>query len=97
VPDGQDWVSFDTEGYNTTNRSAWANTEFMGIVEQAQRTYNQQERADLYRQAAEIAHEESPWVFMDHAKELRGIGPNVENFVVAPIGGPFLKQVSLSN
>jgi len=97
VPQGQDWVSWDTEGLNTLDVAAWANTEFMDVAEQAQQTYNREERANLYRQAAEIAHEEAPWVFMDHAKELRGIGPNVENFVVAPIGGPFLKQVSLSN
>ncbi|WP_135823284.1 ABC transporter substrate-binding protein [Halorussus ruber] len=97
VPQGQDWVSWDTEGFNTLDVAAWANTEFMDVTEQAQRTYNQQERADLYKQAAQIAHEEAPWVFIDHAKELRGVGNNVQNFVVAPIGGPFLKQVSLSN
>ncbi len=97
VPQDQDWVSWDTEGLNTLDVAAWANTEFMDVTERAQQTYNREERADLYRQAAEIAHEEAPWVFMDHAKELRGVGSNVENFVVAPIGGPFLKQVSLSN
>ncbi|UPW02143.1 ABC transporter substrate-binding protein [Halorussus gelatinilyticus] len=97
VPQGQDWVSWDTEGLNTLDVAAWANTEFMNVTEQAQKTYNQQERADLYKQAAQIAHDEAPWVFMDHAKELRGIGSNVENFVVAPIGGPFLKQVELTN
>ncbi|WP_276299811.1 ABC transporter substrate-binding protein [Halorussus lipolyticus] len=97
VPDGQDWVSWDTEGFNTLDVAAWANTDFMEVTEQAQQTYEQQERADLYKQAAQIAHDEAPWVFIDHAKELRGIGNNVENFVVAPIGGPFLKQVRLSN
>jgi peptide/nickel transport system substrate-binding protein len=97
VPQGQDWVGWDTDGLNTLNVAAWANSEFMDVTEQAQRTYNQQERADLYKQAAQIAHEEAPWVFIDHAKELRGVGNNVQNFVVAPIGGPFLKQVSLSN
>ncbi len=95
VPDGQDWVGWDTEGFNTLDVAAWANTEFMDLTERAQRTYDQQERGDLYRQAAQIAHDEAPWVFIDHAKELRGIGPNVQNFVVAPIGGPFLKQVRL--
>ncbi|MFC7044389.1 ABC transporter substrate-binding protein [Halobacteriaceae archaeon GCM10025711] len=95
VPEGQDWVSFDTEGFNTTNRAAWANTEFMDVVEQGQRTFDNEERAELYRQAGQIAHDEAPWVFMDHANELRGVSNRVNGFVLAPIGGPFLNLVSL--
>jgi peptide/nickel transport system substrate-binding protein len=34
---------------------------------------------------------------MDHAKELRGVGKGVQNFTVAPIGGPFLKRVKLNS
>jgi peptide/nickel transport system substrate-binding protein len=97
VPEGQDWVSFDTEGYNTTNRAAWANTEFMEIVEEAQRTLDEDQRAELYRQAGQIAHDEAPWVFIDHAKELRGVSDRVEGFQIAPISGPLLNLVSLQN
>jgi peptide/nickel transport system substrate-binding protein len=95
VPDGQDWVSFDTEGFNTTNRAAWANTEFMEIVEEAQRTLDENQRAELYRQAGQIAHDEAPWVFIDHAKELRGVANRVQGFQIAPISGPLLNLVSL--
>jgi peptide/nickel transport system substrate-binding protein len=97
VPEGQDWVSFDTEGYNTTNRAAWANTEFMEIVEEAQQTLDEDQRAELYRQAGQIAHDEAPWVFIDHAKELRGVANRVEGFQIAPISGPLLNLVSLQN
>ncbi|WP_158055415.1 ABC transporter substrate-binding protein [Halorussus halophilus] len=97
VPDGQDWVSFDTEGYNTTNVGGWANTDFMDVVEQGQSTLNREQRAELYRQAGQIAHDQAPWVFIDHAKELRGVANRVENFQIAPISGPLLKQVRLSN
>jgi len=97
VPEGQDWVSFDTEGYNTTNRAAWANTEFMEIVEEAQQTLDEDQRAELYRQAGQITHDEAPWVFIDHAKELRGISNRVEGFQIAPISGPLLNLVSLQN
>ena len=95
VPDGQDWVSWDTEGYNTSNNAAWANSEFMDLVEQGQRTLNEDERANLYRQAGRIAHDEAPWVFMDHAKELRGVSNRVQGFQIAPISGPLLHLVSL--
>ena len=95
VPDGQDWVSFDAEGFNTLDAAAWANTEFMDLVEQGQRTYNEDERAQLYQQAGQIAHDEAPWVFMDHAKELRGVHNRVSGFQIAPISGPLLHLVSL--
>ncbi|RLM89819.1 ABC transporter substrate-binding protein [Halobellus sp. Atlit-38R] len=95
VPDGQDWVAWDTEGYNTSNNAAWANTEYMDLVEQAQRTTNQDERAQLYSEAAQLAHDEAPWVFIDYADEVRGVANAVSNYTVAAIGGPFLEVVEV--
>jgi peptide/nickel transport system substrate-binding protein len=95
VPDGQDWVGFDTEGFNTLDVAAWANTDFMELVEQGQRTLDQGEREELYQEAGTMAHEEAPWVFMDHAKELRGVANRVQGFQIAPISGPLLNIVSL--
>ncbi|TKX73401.1 ABC transporter substrate-binding protein [Halorubrum sp. GN11_10-6_MGM] len=95
VPEGQDWVSWDTEGFNTSNNAAWANSEYMSVVEEAQRTTNQEERAELYREAAQIAHDEAPWVFIDYADEVRGVSNRVSNYTVAAIGGPFLEAVEL--
>lgn len=95
VPDGQDWVSWDTEGFNTSNNAAWANSEYMSVVEEAQRTTNQDDRAELYREAAQIAHDEAPWVFIDYADEVRGVSNGVSNYTVAAIGGPFLEAVEL--
>ena len=95
VPNGQDWVSFDTEGFNTLDVAAWANTDFMEITEQAQKTYDESERAELYKQAGKMAHDEAPWVFIDHAKELRGVANRVEGFQIAPISGPLLNLVKL--
>ena len=95
VPEGQDWVSWDTEGFNTSNNAAWANSEYMSVVEEAQRTTNQEDRAELYREAAQIAHDEAPWVFLDYADEVRGVSNSVSNYSVAAIGGPFLAEVEL--
>ncbi len=95
VPSGQDWVSFDTKNFNTNDASAWANTDFMKLVRDAQSTYDDATRKKKYQQASKIAHDEAPWVFMDHAKDLRGVGNNVSGFTLAPIGGPFLNLVSL--
>ena len=96
LTDGQSWVSFETPGYNTSNRAAWANREYMDLVEQAQQTTAESDRARLYNQAMEIAHEEAPWVYMDYAEELRGVADRVNGFQIAAISGPYLNLVSLS-
>ncbi|SFK58475.1 peptide/nickel transport system substrate-binding protein [Halogranum rubrum] len=96
VPDGQDYVGFDTEDFNTLNVAAWANTDYMTLVEDAQTTYDEATRKEKYNQAAQLAHDEAPWVFIDHAKELRGVANGVEGFTLAPISGPFLNLVSLN-
>ncbi|WP_264555564.1 ABC transporter substrate-binding protein [Halocatena marina] len=94
-PDGQDWVSFNTEGYNTLSVSGWANKEFMTTVEDAQKVLKEGERKSLYQKAAKITYDEAPWVFLDHAKELRGISNAVSGYVPAAIGGPYLNLISV--
>jgi len=97
VPEGQDWVSFDTEGYSTLNVSAWANTEFMETVREAQATYDQASRREMYRSANELAHNEAPWVFVDYAETLRGVNDAVDEdtYTVSSVGGPYLNTVQL--
>ncbi|MFB6154048.1 MAG: ABC transporter substrate-binding protein [Halodesulfurarchaeum sp.] len=95
-PEGQNWVdAWGDSDFNTLNVSAWAHSEYMQLVEEGQTTYDPKVRAQKYRQAAQIFHEQAPWVTIDHAKALRGIRNNVQNFVVAPISGPFLNRVTL--
>jgi peptide/nickel transport system substrate-binding protein len=96
-PDGQDWVSFETEGFNTLDVAAWANQEYMTLVEEAQTSYDTATRRQKYKQANEIAHEEAPWVFLDYAKTLRGVHNRVSNYTVSSIGGPYLKQVTVDS
>jgi len=97
VPEGQDWVSFDTEGYSTLNVAAWANSEFMSRVREAQQTYDDAAREQLYMEANQIANEEAPWVFIDYAQTLRGVNQAVvsDSYTVSSVGGPFLNTVQL--
>ena len=97
VPDDQDWVSFDTEGYSVLNVAAWANTEFMTRVREAQQTYDDSTREQLYMEANQIAHDEAPWVFIDYAQTLRGVNQAVveDSYTVSSVGGPFLNTVQL--
>ncbi|WP_430503760.1 ABC transporter substrate-binding protein [Haloparvum sp. PAK95] len=97
VPDDQDWVSFDTEGYSTLNVGGWANTEFMETVREAQATYDDAAREEMYKEANQIAHDEAPWIFVDYAQTLRGVNEAVVDgsYTVSSVGGPFLEQVEL--
>lgn len=95
-PPNKDWVSFDTKGYNTTNASAWANKKFMDTITEAQKISNDKtKRGKRYHEAGKITHEEAPWVFLNHADELRGVASSVSEYTPAAIGGPFLRLISV--
>ncbi|WP_135852346.1 ABC transporter substrate-binding protein [Halorussus salinus] len=97
VPEGQDWADPSKhDDFSTLNAAAWANTEFMKLTEEAQTSYETGKRKPKYQKAGEIFHEEQPWVALDHTKTMRGVSSRVSGFEIAPIGGPFLNQVSLS-
>ena len=97
VPDDQDWVSRDTEGYSVLNAAGWANTDYMELVRDAQATYDEASRKESYEEASTIAHDEAPWVFIDYAKTLRGVNEAVvsDSYTVSSVGGPFLERVEL--
>ena len=97
VPEGQDWVSFDTEGYSTLNVSGWANTEFMEMVRNAQESYDDEERRSTYEEANRLVHDEAPWVFIDYAETLRAVNEQVvaDSYTVSSVGGPYLNTVEL--
>ncbi|MFC3478032.1 ABC transporter substrate-binding protein [Halobacterium litoreum] len=94
-PEGQDWVDWGTEGFNTSDRSAWANQEYMDLIEEAQQVYDEDERASLYHEAAQIAHDEAPWIYIDYADETRGVSNSVSNYTISAIGGPHLDLVEV--
>ncbi|WP_158055416.1 ABC transporter substrate-binding protein [Halorussus halophilus] len=96
VPDGQNWVDPDDyDGFNTLNAAAWANTEFMKLTEEAQKSYETSKRKPKYKKAGQIFYDDAPWVTLDHAKSMRGVANSVSGFKLAPIGGPFLNLVSI--
>ncbi len=97
VPDGQDWVSFDADGYNTLNVSGWANADYMELVREAQKTYAESDRETMYEEASQIAYDESPWVFIDYAETLRAVNEAVveDTYTISSVGGPYLNTVEL--
>jgi peptide/nickel transport system substrate-binding protein len=99
LPSDKDWVSFDTEGFNTLNVSSWANSEFLEKIRNGQSTYDTGKRKSLYKKASKIAHNEAPWVFLDYARTLRGVHQSVkeDSFTVSSVGGPYLETVEIES
>jgi peptide/nickel transport system substrate-binding protein len=97
VPAGQDYVDWDTKS-NASNISAWANTDYMELVDEGQVTYEDSARRDIYTQATEMAHEQAPWVFIDYAELIRGVHESVnsDSYTVSSVGGPYLELVELN-
>ena len=97
VPDGQNYVEWSTKA-NASNISAWANTDYMKLVNQGQTTYDTAERKSIYKEATKLAHEQAPWVFIDYAQLVRGVHQSVQEdtFTVSSVGGPYLELVSLN-
>ncbi|MBV0924488.1 twin-arginine translocation signal domain-containing protein [Halomicroarcula limicola] len=97
VPDGQSYVSWDKKG-NASNISSWANREYMKLVNEGQKTYDEQKREEIYLEAAKMTHEQAPWVFLDYAQLTRGINQAVQadSYTVSSVGGPYLELVQMN-
>ncbi len=93
-PSNKDWMEYE-KMTNSSNYAAWANSEFMSLADEGQKSSDDSKREELYKKAGKIAHDEAPWVFVTHTEVLRGVSNNVKNFTIAPISGPFLDRVKL--
>ena len=66
-PDPDNWLYqlLHTENFGDAgNISRWSNSRFDALVTEAQVTPDQAKRAELYRQAEEIALSEAPWLLL---------------------------------
>ncbi|GHC18842.1 ABC transporter substrate-binding protein [Aidingimonas halophila] len=71
----------DEGGFNS---GYYSNAEVDELLEQARRSVEQDERAELYREMQTIVHEEAPWAFVANWKQNAVAGANVENFRLQP-------------
>jgi peptide/nickel transport system substrate-binding protein len=94
-----EYMPWDAEGINVLNVSAYANREYMQLVSDAQQTYDEATRRENYEQAAQIAHDDAAWVYIDYAQTIAGLNTDVvdrDSYTLSSIGGPYLNQVQLN-
>jgi dipeptide transport system substrate-binding protein len=95
-PDNFLAVLLGCDGVTRSNRAQWCNEEFDGLIQQAKVLSSQEERAAIYEQAQEIFKEQAPWATIAHSVVYMTMRPEVEGYVVHPLGGHIFNQVGLS-
>ena len=69
-----------------SNVALWKNQAFTELCLEAQKTFDKQERAELYRQAQAIFHQDAPWVPLAHSTIVRCYNKRLHNLPLRPNG-----------
>jgi dipeptide transport system substrate-binding protein len=96
-PDNFLAVLLGCDGVTRSNRAQWCNPEFDALIQKAKVLPTQAERAALYEQAQVIFKDQAPWATIAHSVVFMTMRPEVEGYVVHPLGGHIFNQVGLSN
>lgn len=77
------------------NRSFYTNEEVDQLLDEAKATVDEDERAELYKEAQEIIHEDAPEVYMAHSTPLVAANSSVKNFIPHPSTSDPLGEVEI--
>ena len=89
-------VLLGCDGLENSNRANWCNEEFEALIQEAKVLPTQEERTPLYEQAQEVFKEQAPWATIAHSVVFMVTRPEVEGYVVHPLGGHIFNQVGLA-
>jgi ABC-type transport system substrate-binding protein len=78
------------------NVAFYNNTKVQDLLSAALQTYNTNTRAQLYKDAQGIIHEDAPFVYLAHANQDLVFTKNVQGFVLNPTGRYFFYPVDLT-
>ncbi|NVO57376.1 ABC transporter substrate-binding protein [Rhodobacteraceae bacterium B1Z28] len=95
-PDNFLAVLLGCDGREASNRAQWCHQPFEDLIQQAKVLPTQEERQPLYEEAQKIFKEQAPWATIAHSVVYMPMRPEVEGYVVHPLGGHIFNQVGLS-
>jgi len=75
------------------NFAFYNNEEVQDLLTKALRTYDVEKRAQYYKKAQEIIHEDAPWVYLAHATQNLAFRSNVHGYVLHPTSRKFFYPV----
>ncbi len=77
------------------NMARWCNPAFDALLDRAVALFDRDQRADLYRQAQVLMHDDAPFLPLAHAKEFLAMRRNVTGYVMSPTGNHRFGTVDL--
>jgi len=73
----------------------YKNTRFDEVLTQARLTTDQAKRAELYREAQRLLHDDPPWIFIDHEVQTAAHVKRVQGFKLHPSFDLRVETISL--
>ncbi|MGC4007950.1 MAG: ABC transporter substrate-binding protein [Pseudomonas sp.] len=67
------------------NQARWCNQDFEALIQEARQTSDNAKRAELYKKATSIFHEQSPWIPLAHPKLFNVRRSNIEGYTISPL------------
>ena len=94
-PDNFLAVLLGCDGVGASNRAQWCYKPFDDLLKEAKVLPTQAERTPLYEKAQVIFKQQAPWATIAHSVVFMTMRPEVEGYVVHPLGGHIFDQVGL--
>jgi len=76
-----------------SNQAFYINEEVQNLISKSLETYDKAERAEYYKKAQEIIHEDAAWVYMAHSNQNLVFNKDVQDFVLYPTSRMFFYPV----
>ncbi|HEV7369791.1 ABC transporter substrate-binding protein [Arenibaculum sp.] len=78
-----------------SNIAKWCYEPFDSLIQQARQITDREKRAELYREAQEIFHEEAPWFPIAHSVWFQPVRKEVVDFRISPFGRHVFEGVDI--
>jgi dipeptide transport system substrate-binding protein len=95
-PDNFLAVLLGCDGVGGSNRAEWCYQPFDDLIQAAKVTSDVAERTRLYEEAQMIFKEQAPWATIAHSVVFMPMRPEVEGYVMHPLGAHIFTEVSLA-
>ena len=94
-PDNFLAVLLGCDAVGGSNRAQWCYKPFEDLIQKAKTVSDPGMRTQLYEQAQVVFKEQAPWATIAHSVVFMPMRPEVEGYVVHPLGGHIFDEVSL--
>jgi dipeptide transport system substrate-binding protein len=95
-PDNFLGVLLGCDGIGASNRAQWCYEPFDSLLSEARQISDPVARTAIYEQAQLIFKEQAPWATIAHSVVFMAMRPEVEGYIVHPLGGHIFDDVTLA-